>query len=219
LLRKIHLQKIRSWALAGVIALPLHQPGAWQLLQYSSLKPNEVSFTEQGMQVSVDSSASPVIYPLDGPRWIRKVEVTGRLSNLLALSGVTQGLKGGDDYCLKVGLVIAGDKTLNAFQRIFSARWVKTLFELAPKGSGVDRIQFLNAVQSEALLGRQRQHPLSEIMYEQNVWLLNKSGDFELSYTLDQPEQVIAIWLSIDGDDSASKYTTLITGLKLELAD
>ncbi|MDH3220300.1 MAG: hypothetical protein OEO19_12270 [Gammaproteobacteria bacterium] len=212
------MRKIKSWALAGVIALPLHQPGAWQVLQYSSIKPNEVSFTERGMQVSVDGSASPVIFPLHEPIGIRKVEVKGRLSNLLALSEESQGLEGGDDYCLKVGLVIAGDKTLNAFQRMFSARWVKTLFELAPAGTGIDRIQFLNAVQSEALLGRRRQHPLAQIIHEENVWLLDRAGDFELSHTLGRPERVIAIWLSIDGDDSASKYTTLITSLVLEQA-
>ena len=97
-----------------------------------------------------------------------------------------------------------------------SARWIKTLFDLAPKGTGIDRIQFLNAVQYPDLLGRQRQHPLSELIHENNVWLLDAPGDFNLEYRLEQPLEVIAVWLSIDGDDSRSQYTTLIRRLELE---
>ena len=210
------MQKLKSLLFAGVIVLPLHQHGDWQLLAYSTIPANQVSFTEQGMVVRVEQSASPVIYALDTPRWVRTVKVSGRLSNLLAVSEATQGLEGADDFSLKVGLVVAGNKTLNLFQRMFSPEWIKTLYQLAPAGTGVDRIHFLNAVQYEGLLGRRRQHPLSDIIYEHNVWLLKQPGDFEVSHTLEAAERVIAIWLSIDGDDSRSVYTTAINSLILE---
>jgi hypothetical protein len=71
-------------------------------------------------------------------------------------------------------------------------------------------------VQDRSNLGRQRQHPLSELIFENNVWLLDKPGDFSLTYSLDRPRQVIAIWISIDGDDSRSNYTTLIKSLQLD---
>jgi hypothetical protein len=83
-------------------------------------------------------------------------------------------------------------------------------------GAEIDRIYFLNAVQNKDLLGQQRQHPLSDLLYENNVWLLDKNGDFTLTYKLENPEKVIAVWLSIDGDDTQSSYTTTIKNLLLD---
>jgi hypothetical protein len=208
--------KLNTLVLAGAIALPVQQEGNWQLLEYNRLEANQVSFTQQGMTVKVDQSASPIIYPLENPKTVTRVEVSGNLSNLLDLPADTQGQKGSDDFSLKIGLVIAGDTTLNAYQRKFSAKWIRKLFDLAPEGAGVEKIYFLNAVQDKSLLGRQRQHPMSELIFENNVWLLDESGDFTLNHDLENPQQVIAIWLSIDGDDTRSSYTTTIKSLLLK---
>lgn len=208
--------KLNTLVLAGAIALPLQQTDNWQLLEYNRLDANEVTFTREGMKVEVDQSASPIIYPLDGPKTVTRVSVTGNLSNLLDVTPDVQGQKDHDDFSLKIGLVVAGEKTLNPVQKLFSAKWIKTLFDLAPEGTGVDRIYFLNAVQHENLLGQQRQHPLSDLIYENNVWLLDTSGDFSLDYRLESPQKIIAIWLSIDGDDTKSRYTTTINSLVLD---
>ena len=208
--------KLNTLVLAGAIALPVQHEGNWQLLEYNRLDANQVTFTDQGMTVTVDQSASPIIYPLDHPKTVTGVTVTGNLSNLLNLPAASQGQKGSDDFSLKIGLVVAGDKTLNAVQKLFSAKWVRKLYDLAPEGSGVDRIYFLNAVQNEGVLGQQRQHPMSDLIYENNVWLLDKKGDFTLTYKLENPEKVIAVWLSIDGDDTQSSYTTTIKNLLLD---
>jgi hypothetical protein len=207
---------IKTMICAAAFAVPLQQVDNWQLLQYSEIEPNQVNFSQQGMTVKVTGSASPIIYPLDQPRLVRRVEVSGSLSELLALDANKQGLEGSDDFSLKIGLVVAGDKTLNGLQKLFSDNWIKTLFDLAPQGSGVENIYFLNAVQGSTMLGQQRQHPQSDLIYENNAWLLDKPGDFVMSHTLDKPRKVIAIWLSIDGDDSGSNYTTMISSLRLE---
>ncbi len=208
--------KFNTLVLASAIALPVQQAGNWQLLEYNRLNANEVSFAREGMMVTVDQSASPIIYPLDEPKTVSRVAVTGHLSNLLNVTAGTQGDPNNDDFSLKLGLVIAGDKTLNPLQKIFSAKWVKTLFELAPEGAGIEKIYFLNAVQHKNLLGQQRQHPLSELIYENNVWLLDKAGNFSFNYELENPQKVIAVWLSIDGDDTRSRYATTISSLILE---
>jgi hypothetical protein len=98
---------------------------------------------------------------------------------------------------------------------MISADWVKTLYGLAPADAGIDRILFLNAVQEQSQLGQQRRHPLSDLVYERNVWLLDRSGPFELHYDFESPRDVVAVWLSIDGDDSRSTYSTLISRLSL----
>lgn len=208
--------KLNTLVLAGAIALPVQQEGNWQLLEYNRLDANQVIFTDQGMAVTVDQSASPIIYPLDNPQTVTRVTVTGNLSNLLNVPADRQGQQGSDDFPLKIGLVVAGDKTLNGLQKFFSAKWIQKLFDLAPEGTGVDGIYFLIAVQYEGLLGQQRQHPLSNLIYENNVWLLDKAGDFTLTYSLENPQKVIAVWLSIDGDDTQSSYTTTIKSLLLE---
>jgi hypothetical protein len=207
---------IKAMIFAAAFAVPLQQMNDWQLLQYNGIAPNQVSFTQAGMTVEVMGSASPIIYPLDEARLVRRIEVTGTLNELLTLDGAKQGLQNNDDFSLKIGLVVAGDKTLNSVQKLFTADWIKRLYELAPEGSGIDSIYFLNAVQASARLGQQRQHPLSDLIFENNVWLLDKPGDFAMAHILDRPRKVIAIWLSIDGDDSRSNYSTLIKSLHLE---
>ena len=207
---------IKTMIFAAAFAVPLQQMDDWQLLQYGGIAPNQVSFAQQGMTVKVMGSASPIIYPLDEARLVRRIEVTGTLYELLTLDAEKQGLKDNDDFGLKIGLVVAGDKTLNGMQELFSADWVKRLYALAPDGGGIDSIYFLNAVQTSTRLGQQRQHPLSDLIFENNVWLLDKPGDFAMAHTLDKPRKVIAIWLSIDGDDSRSNYSTLIKSLHLE---
>jgi len=207
---------LKAAFLAGAIALPVQQIDNWQILQFSNIEPNRVSFSSEGMEVNVKASASPIIYPLDEPRLVSRVEVSGELSNLLSVEAEKQGQGDNDDFTLKVGLVVTGDKTLNGFQKLFSAKWIRTLFELAPEGTGVDNIYFLNAVQDSRQLGLKRQHPLSELIYENNVWLLDKPGEFAFVHRLDEPREVIAVWLSIDGDNTGSSYSTLIRSLRLE---
>ena len=207
---------IKTMIFAAAFAVPLQQMNDWQLLRYSAIAPNQISFAHEGMTVKVMGSASPIIYPLNEARLVRRIEVTGTLYELLTLDAEKQGLKDNDDFSLKIGLVVAGDKTLNGMQKLFTADWVRRLFALAPEGGGIDSIYFLNAVQASSRLGQQRQHPLSDLFYENNVWLLDKPGDFAMTHTLNKPRKVIAIWLSIDGDDSRSNYSTLIKSLHLE---
>ena len=201
--------------LAGLISLPVQQKDNWQVLEYSSLPPNGVEFDARGMSINVSRSASPIIYPLPDASLVHAIEVRGELSELLDLEGKVQGQPGADDYSLKIGLVLAGEKTLNFFQRMASPSWVKTLYALAPKGSGIDHILFLNAVQDEQLLGNQREHPLSSLIHERNTWLIDRSGPFELRYELEVPREVVAVWISIDGDDTGSEFSVQIKHLEL----
>lgn len=212
------MRKTRAMLLAGFIVLPLQQPDGWQLLEYDRLPPHRVEFGEAGMRVAVNASASPIIYPLPAPAVVYRVAVSGRLEGLLDLPAGPQGEAGADDFSLRVGLVLAGERRLNIFERMLSARWVRRLHELAPAGGGIDRVLFLNAVQDRRQLGRARVHPLSPLLHERNVWLLQHSGAFELDHELEAPVEVVALWLSLDGDDSRSRFVVLLEDLRLETA-
>ena len=206
---------VKAFLLAAAVTLPLQQVDNWQILQYRKIATNQVDFSDTGMTIDVDASASPLIYPLDEPMTITRVEVRGRLSETLKVDSSRQGDNEHDDFSLKIGLVVSGDKQLSRLQRLVKPDWVVTLFEQAPAGTGIDNVYVLNAVQGPQRLHRQRVHPLSELIVENNVWLLDQAGAFELLHQLEKPLEVVAVWLSSDGDNSGSTFTTRIDRLVL----
>jgi hypothetical protein len=197
------------------VLVPLNDPANWQLLQYSQLPPHRVRFSPQGLEIAVDGSAMPVIYPLAKPVQVRSVRVSGRLEGALRLPPARQGEKNFDDYALRVGLVEPGERTLNFVQRQLAAPWVRKLFELAPKGSGISRIRFFNVGTAKEQIGRQRQHPLSDLIVEKVVAVPATDGRIEFLHPLEKPLDVIAVWLSSDGDDTGSRFTVLVEEIEL----
>ncbi|MGQ0650764.1 MAG: hypothetical protein ACT4P4_00630 [Betaproteobacteria bacterium] len=201
---------------APAVSIPLAEQGRWQALQYSSIAPHRIRFSPAGLEIAVEASAMPLIYPLASPVAVRSVRVQGRiLEGALLVPPQKQGEKGADDYVLRVGLVEPGGRTLNFLQRQVAAAWVRKLFELAPPGGGISRIHFLNVGAEKAHLGRQRVHPLSELLVEKVVALPRQDGRFDFTHVLERPLQALAGWLSADGDDTQSRYRLLVEAIEL----
>jgi hypothetical protein len=166
--------------------------------------------------VDVQKSAGPLVYKLPTETTVRGVAVSGRVDGTLKAFGKKrQGEKGQDDFLLRVGLVVPGNKRLNFWQRKIAPEWVLTLHGLAEKNQGVKHIDFFNLVSDRRILNTERKHPLSDLLYEHNVWANDKS-DFDLRHSLKNPTQVIGIWLSLDGDDTGSQFKVLLKSLRLE---
>ena len=211
-------QRFKVWlvrSIMAVVAIPLSDGEGWQNLSFSKIPANKVTHSEAGLEVAVKASASPLIYPLKKPIQISSLSVKGEVNRLVKLAEVAQGEKGADDFVLRVGFVIPGGKSLNWAQRMVAADWVLKLFSLAPKGSGVDHIYFLNLGQVEATKGREREHPLSDLIKEKNEWVISEPGMFELSANFSEPKTVAAVWISIDGDDTKSEFVTKLKSLEL----
>tara|TARA_B100000749_G_scaffold280887_2_gene279952 strand:+ start:6463 stop:7128 length:666 start_codon:yes stop_codon:yes gene_type:complete len=215
------LRKLSLNLMLGLIVIPLDQKGSWQTLSFSSLPKHEVTFGKEGMEVSVDKSAMPLIYPLSKKSKIKSLSLKGSLSHLVDLKDpLKQGEKGFDDFSLKIGLVIDGNQTLGWLQKKIAPEWITRLFSLAPKGGGVKHIHFLAAVQSAELKGRKRDHPLNEeLLKEHNVWVINEAGEFQLHHKLEESMDVVALWVSIDGDDTGSKFKLQLKELQLITLD
>ncbi|MGH8721954.1 MAG: hypothetical protein ACREU4_08215, partial [Burkholderiales bacterium] len=149
---------------ADALVVPLTEQAKWQVLQYSRLPPHRIRFSGAGLEMGVDSSAMPLIHPL--PRTVRVTgfRVKGRIEGTLRVPADRQGEENFDDYTFRLGLVEPGERSLNFLQRQFAASWVRKLFELAPKGGGISRIHFFNLGTHEKQIGRQRQHPLSDLI-------------------------------------------------------
>jgi hypothetical protein len=216
--------KFRQILLSAIVVVPLHKKGAFKELVYSSLPKHELKFLKDGLNIKVNKSAMPLIYPLRPKQKIISVKIKGHVDKLIPLK--TEEIQGSkadknyvDDYIFRLGLVLEGDKTLNWFQKKIAPKWVLELYSLAPDGEGVDKIIFYNVTQQKSALNKKNIHPLGKgLMHEINQWHIEKPGDFEFEVKPSLNQKVHALWLSIDGDNSKAVYNiklkeiTLITG-------
>lgn len=183
----------------------------WKVLSYKKIPSNQVEFENQEMLIKVQSSAGPIVFKLPEMKKVKLVRIKGRFKG-------QKNVESGDfdeDSILRIGLVATGDKKLNAFYRMVSPRWVKELFELAPKNYGLDKIFFLNFTNRKELLHRERFHPKSELIHEKMVYVIDKEGDFDAEIPFDETKQIAALWMSTDGDDTASSFEVQISALQL----
>jgi len=194
--------------LAEEVPLDLDRPN-WQTLTYKGIPANTVQQAADSIHIDVNASASPLIYVFDQPQTFRTIRVSGEfIGDLPGIpTGIPQGKPGADDFAFRIGLVIAGSKTLNFAQKLIAADWVATLYDLAPEGEGIDYVRFLNLANPGAIDWEQRDHPSSKGLFRETiVSTIQSNRSFELDYALDQPTRVLALWISSDGDDTASSY-------------
>ncbi len=196
----------------------LFEESKWGLLSYSKIPANTVTFKNGEMKIEVNSSASPIIYPLKNFRKYNKMKVRAQIKGTINYKKGTQGKKGSDDFRLRIGLVYQGKETLGFFKRQIAAAWIIKLFELAPKNAGVSRIEFFNTYLDEELKGTKRDHPLAEILKEN--FIINVSAQDEINQVIDLPSDsnILALWISSDGDDLKASYSIELKEISL-LAD
>lgn len=203
---------------SAMISIPLDDAKSWVQLAYRGIPPNSVEFNRGGIHISIDRSASPLIYRLDQPVRLTGFTVEGSWRGRIQIpDGTIQGVNSADDFVMKFGIVAAGDKRLNWFQKRIAAPWILRLYELAPDGSGISNIRFYSTTQQPELLGTSRTHPLSDLIYEERVLHLDSPGSFKLSKSFDEPTETLALWISSDGDDTGSEFEVTIDSITLKI--
>ncbi|MEM9208763.1 MAG: hypothetical protein AAGA61_05925 [Pseudomonadota bacterium] len=201
---------------AAAVEIPVDDLDRWTVLSFNRIPPNTVTVEDGELVLAIDGSASPLVYKLDVPTSITGVNVIARWDGALDIpEGATQGDENADDFVLKLGIVEAGERTLGFLQRSIAADWIKQLFKLAPKGTGVKRINFLSTTQDPALLGSQRTHPLSDLLYENRIRHLEMPGAFEMTHRFDAPVETLGLWISSDGDGTGSRFELRIERIEL----
>jgi len=208
-------------ATAVALDVPVDDLQLWTVLSFNDIPPNEVSVVDGALQIKVRGSASPLVYKLAEPTRITGVTVVASWNGELRIpEGAAQGDENADDFVLKFGIVEAGERRLNWLQRSIAADWIKQLFRLAPKNSGVNRVSYLSTTQQQELFGASRTHPLSDLLYETRVLYLDKPGRFVMTHKFPEPVESLGLWVSADGDDTGSNFDlrleriTLRTDLK-----
>jgi hypothetical protein len=195
--------------------VPLADAQAWQQLEYRNRPPHKLRFSPAGLHMDVEGSAMPLIHPLPAKRQVAGVRVRGRVVGKLDIPPGRQGEEKFDDYVFRLGLVEPGERKLNFVQRQVAAEWVRRLYALAPEGTGISGIRFLNVGADASHVGRERQHPLSELIRERVVALPSASGRIDFEYRFERPIDAIAVWLSSDGDDTGARYGVDIESIEL----
>ncbi len=196
--------------------LPLDRTNGWKFLNYRNIPTNTVHASSAGFEVGVTNSAAPAVFPLASQLQVTELRVSGRIAGRLAVPPGKQGAKGVDDYAIRVGLVEAGQRTLSWQEILIGADWVKKLFELAPPGTGINRIHFFNVGTDPKQLGRTRTHPMSDLMLETTVAVPDAAGRFAFTNRFARPIGVLAVWIACDGDDTKSSFAVTLN--KVELA-
>ena len=204
--------------LLAALAIPLGTTGNWQVLQFKNTKANTVEHASPNtMIIKVNASAGPVVHRLEAPVLVKSLTARGTYSPRLTLApGATQGSKGADDFGVRLGIVVRGERRLNWMEKKLAPQWVLRLHDLAPAKMGVDRIEFVNLVDDPSLLGKHRKHPKSDLLIENFAGHATAAGPFVLSYSWPKPIDAMAIWISADGDDTKSNFEVSLTELTFE---
>ena len=216
-MKKILLSILMAFATPSLaFDIPVASLDAWQVLEFRKIPANTVAVNNGALEIAVDKSASPLVYKLAAPLTVTAVTVEARWAGAVNIpDNSVQGEDGADDFVLKLGIVEAGDRRLNWLQRRIAADWLQQLFKLAPAGTGVRRINFLSTTQQAELLGSTRVHPLNDLLFETRVTYLPSPGEFTMSYRFPEPVEVLGVWISADGDDTASTFDLEIRRITL----
>ncbi len=218
--------KLFSRFAMAMIAIPMGTSDGWLELKFSKIKPNVIERSEAGAVVKVDGSASPLIHGFGAIKVVdgiaAEIEITGNINQLESWKSFEE------DSFLRIGLVAEGPEKLGTMGSLFAPEWVKRMFALAPKGHGLDKIYFYSVTSRNELIGKSRQHPKSKFMHEEYAFLapiptgptigssdtsLIKPVSLSISKKFATPIAAAGIWLSIDGDDSKSKFEVKIKSL------
>lgn len=187
----------------------------WISLSYNKIPANKVKFEDLVLKVKVSKSAGPIVFKLPEVKNISGFKIKGKLVGVKKIESTTFD----EDSILRVGMVASGKKTLSGIKKMFAADWVKKLFALAPPDSGLDKIYFYNVTNRASLMGEAREHPKSDLIFETISKLVEGAGSFEMDVDFKKTIPVAAVWLSIDGDDSASEFEVEISSLKFNFAE
>lgn len=200
----------------GTFVVPLNQTNGWQFLHYHKIPPNTFRVSSAGLEIGVTNTAAPAVFPLPRPLPVAELRASGTITGTLKVPPGKQGGKGSDDYTVRVGLVEAGSRTLTWREKLVSADWIKRLFALAPRGTGISRIHFFNVGTDPRQIGHTRTHPLSDLLEETVVGVPDANGNFAITKHFSRPMNVLAVWIASDGDDTKSSFVLRLNRVELE---
>jgi len=188
----------------------------WTKLKYPNIKQNGVEFNNQSMIINVDNSSSPLIYPFEMPSQFKEIKIDAEIiGNLKLASNKLQGVKGNNDFTLRIGLVYQGDKKLGFFSRKTAPAWVKKLFSLIPKNIGVSHVRFFNVFQDKRLENDTPYKKKPKFFFHSYDIEQVKNGKIKATIKVPSNKKILGLWINSDGEDTMSIFSVKINKLIL----
>ena len=193
------------------------QGKGWKIVRSKNVSPNETTREEDGLHVRVRHSADLLTYCLSEETQVRRILVRGSVTGLPVIpEGREQGDEKADDFAIRFGLVVSGERRLSRRERLFASELVKRLSELAPKSQGIDHALFLNLANDPPPEWRRRIHPIGKgIIRERIACVRSDPGKFTIDVQFDKPLRVLALCIVSDGDHTKSTYQVTVREIQL----
>jgi len=188
----------------------------WTKLKYPNIKQNGVEFKKQSITINVDKSSSPLIYPFEKPTQFSEIRIDADITGNLKLdTNQLQGVKGNNDFTLRIGLVYQGDKKMGFMQRKLAPDWVKKLYSLIPKNTGVSHVRFFNVFQDKRLENNSPYKKKPKFFFHSYDIQQVKNGKITARIKVPSNQNILGLWINSDGEDTNSKFKVKINKLIL----
>lgn len=204
---------------AETYAVPLRVDGSWVWDAYRGIPTNRIVWGTNSLSLEVRRSAMPLFHILPRPMHVVSLQVSGNIRGGLNVVPSRQGEHGEDDFALRIGLVRSGGRRPTRLEQWLAPHWLRALQGRLAPGTGTDGVHFLCVGEDPASIGRRIRNPNTDLMVNEIVSCRHPDGRLEISHVFAQPEEVAALWVGADGDDTQSTFTVRIDHLALGLVE
>ena len=175
------------------------------------IKPTKYTISKNSIKATVSKSASALIYAFDTVTPIKTVSFEWRSQGKLKVRNAGhEKSKKGDDYKLRVGLILSGKAPMIPF---FAPGWVKAIKSAMKLPS--NKLRYL-AVDAKHPAGKSWESPYSDSMTNVSLPSKDLGNGWNLAvYSSKRPHNVVGVWVMADGDNTKSSFESEIRNLRL----
>ena len=185
-------------------------PSQWKEIPFEKKEPTLYSYDQKVLTCRVQSSAKALIFPFQKMKQPKQLQWSWSLEGNMKTESVEQEQsKSGDDFPLRVGLILSGEEPFIPF---FAPTWIKMIRSALTLPS--DKMVYYVAG-SKAKPGTEWKSPYSKGISMKAVDSVpQQNGWFHVSQDV-EGSKVVGIWLMADGDDSKSSFVVKVKDLVL----
>lgn len=191
-------------------SLALSAGSGWEVLRFDNIRENGIAFSDSRLTVTVNDSASPIIYPFSGTKTVNEIFVSGTVTGKLESNGSSSW----DDALLRVGIIETGSRKLSPVERMSAPKWVKTLSNRM--SGGIRKIHCFLLMPEKERIGEARINPDMELFQETIAAVPSADGSFTMRITLPHAIESPGLWILSDGDDTGSKFSISIEQIEMK---
>jgi hypothetical protein len=191
------------------MSMPLSKENLTEI-KFEKIAPTQFEYAEQQINFNVSQSSAALIGVIDPPKTVSKIKFEWKTNYSESASIAEEKTKGGDDFPLRVGLIVKGKAPMVPF---FAPKWIKALKEILKQPS--DRMLYLVLGSSQAP-GARWPSPYSDSIENLAVsgtatndgWIKVEAEPGSL--------ELVGYWLMADGDDRKLRFESHIRNMKFE---